>query len=151
MDFSKQLEANRRALIEDIFRRVETALRPFVDSLDVLLSGLAQGRSPADWRNRWHDFLADQAALGYCVEPKSARELEDWIEAWAAVCGLLPSTIEENNARADLGERGRPGFSLQSSGPREESSGQALEAASPFSWPVSKLELPLNRVPRPGR
>jgi len=35
-------------------------------------------------------FLAESATYGFFVNPKSVVELEDWIEAWAWFCGLLP-------------------------------------------------------------
>ncbi len=90
MDFTKQIEANRRALIADLFRRIEQALDPFAFALDWFLADLFRSRLPADWRGRWHAFVEEQAEHGFFVEPRSVRELEAWIEAWARYCGLLP-------------------------------------------------------------
>jgi hypothetical protein len=90
MDFTKQIMADLLALVEDVQRRLEAALQPFADDLDHFLAILFQARLPTDWRQRWHDFVADQATKGFFVEPQCIVELEDWIEAWARFCDLLP-------------------------------------------------------------
>jgi hypothetical protein len=92
MDFSKQIAENQRLLLADIHRRIEAALQPFADSLDVFLAELFQARLPVDWRQQWHAFVAEQANEGFFVEAESVVELEEWIEAWARFCGLLPKT-----------------------------------------------------------
>jgi len=68
-------------------------LQPFAHSLDAFLAELFSARLPSDWRERWHNFVAEQAELGFFVEPVSVEELETWIGQWAEYCGLLP--IEE--------------------------------------------------------
>jgi hypothetical protein len=107
----RQILENRRELIKEIYRRIEEALRPFARALDSFLATLFQDRLPADWRQQWHAFIADQATEGFKVNPQSVRELEEWIETWARFCGLLP--IEEarvanargaTNASADESE-----------------------------------------------
>ena len=90
MDFTKQIAEDLRLLVEDVQRRLEAALQPFADDLDTFLAILFQARLPADWRRRWHEFVADQATKGFFVEPQSVIELEEWIEAWARFCDLLP-------------------------------------------------------------
>jgi hypothetical protein len=90
MDFAKQIEYNRRLLVEDIFRRLEAALHPLVDAVNDFLAVLFSGRLPANWREQWHAFIAELEANGYRVSPTSVREYEDWIEAWARYCELLP-------------------------------------------------------------
>lgn len=101
MDFTKQIEGNRRALIADISRRIERAAEPFGFALDWFLADLFRGRLPADWRERWHAFVDEQAEHGFFVEPTSVRELEAWIEAWARYCGLLP--VENHRPVRELG------------------------------------------------
>jgi hypothetical protein len=91
MDFAKQIEYNRRLLVEDIFRRLEAALRPLVDAVNDFFAVLFSRRLPADWREQWHALIAEQEAAGYRVDPKSVQEFEDWIEAWARYCELLPA------------------------------------------------------------
>jgi hypothetical protein len=85
MDFSKQIAEDQRLLLADIRRRVEAALQPFANDLDDFLGVLFQARLPADWRQQWHNFVADAATKGFFVNPKSVVELEVWIEAWAGL------------------------------------------------------------------
>jgi hypothetical protein len=85
-----KIEANRRALIEDIFRRLEKALEPFADDLECFLAALFQARLPSDWREQWHEFVDDQATKGFTVQPESVVSLENWIEARARLRGRLP-------------------------------------------------------------
>ena len=92
MDFSKQIAEDQRLLLANIHRRIEAALQPFANDLDDFLAILFQARLPADWRRQWHDFVAEQANEGFFVKTESVVELEEWIEAWAAFCGLLPRT-----------------------------------------------------------
>jgi hypothetical protein len=103
MDFAKQIEYNRRLLVEDIFRRLEAALQPVVDALNDFFAVLFSRRLPADWREQWHAFIAEQEAAGYRVSPQSVREFEDWIEAWARYCELLP--VVEAPAAPPIGGR----------------------------------------------
>ena len=49
-DFSQTIEDNRRALVADVFRRLEAALAPFQYDLDYFLATLFQDRLPIDWR-----------------------------------------------------------------------------------------------------
>lgn len=90
MDFAKQIEYNRRLLVEDIFRRLEAALQPLVDAVNDFFAVLFSRRLPADWREQWRALIAEQEAAGYRVDPKCVQEFEDWIEAWARYCELLP-------------------------------------------------------------
>jgi hypothetical protein len=90
MDFTRQFEVANQALIDDVLRRLDSALQPFAAALDDFLAVLFSGRLPANWRQQWRQFVAKQAAAGFTVVPESARELEDWIEAWARYCELLP-------------------------------------------------------------
>jgi hypothetical protein len=90
MDFAKQIEYNRRLLVEDIFRRLEAALQPLVDAVNDFFAVLFSRRLPPDWREQWHALIAEQEAAGYRVDPRSVQEFEDWIEAWARYCELLP-------------------------------------------------------------
>ena len=90
MDFSKQIAEDQRLLLADIHRRIEAALQPFANDLDDFLAILFQARLPTDWRQQWHNFVAEAATNGFFVKPKSVVELEEWIEAWARFCGLLP-------------------------------------------------------------
>jgi len=94
MDFSKQIAEDQRLLLADIHRRIEAALQPFANDLDDFLEVLFQARLPAEWRQQWHGFVAESATKGFFVNPKSVVELEEWIEAWAGFCGLLPNGSE---------------------------------------------------------
>ncbi len=69
-----------------------------VDDVNDFFAALFANRLPADWRKRWHAFIAELEANGYRVSPVSVREYEDWIEAWARYCELLP--VEETQAVA---------------------------------------------------
>ncbi len=92
MEFTRQFEANRRALVADVFVRLEQALIPFQLALDAFLAALFNGQTlPPDWRQQWRDFVAAQKSKGYAVSPESAREMEEWIERWAGYWGLLPA------------------------------------------------------------
>ena len=103
MDFAKQIEYNRRLLVEDIFRRLEAALQPVVDAVNDFFAVLFSRRLPADWRDQWHALIAEQEAAGYRISPQSVREFEDWIEAWARYCELLP--VAETRAAPPIGGR----------------------------------------------
>jgi hypothetical protein len=89
-EYVREWEDRRRALINEVLRGIEFALQPFANSLDAFLAELFSARLPSDWRERWHAFVAEQAELGFFVEPESAEELETWIDSWANSCGLLP-------------------------------------------------------------
>jgi TolA-binding protein len=108
MDFTRQLVARRRRRLENIFRRIGEALQPFAYALDWFLATLFSGRLPADWRQQWHEFVADQATKGFFVAPQSVRELEDWIEAWARYCELLPITETQPAVKAESVAAYRP-------------------------------------------
>jgi hypothetical protein len=101
MDFTRQIAARRRRRLENIFRRIEEALQPFAYALDWFLATLFSGRLPSDWRQQWHAFVAEQAALGFTVLPQSVGEIEDWIEAWARFCELLPITESQAAVKAE--------------------------------------------------
>ena len=100
MDYDRQFYYNDRAVIDGLNRAVERALQPYCDALDSFLEELFRGRLPYGWRRRWQFFVSDQAALGYITEPKSVREMEEWIEDWARLCGLLP--LEEEDEEFEL-------------------------------------------------
>ncbi len=102
MDFERQFELNRRALLDDIDRRIVVALRPYQEGLDWFLADLFRARLPADWRRRWHAFVADQSAQGRITVPQSVREMEVWIEGWAGFCGLLPRTAAAGTRSDEL-------------------------------------------------
>jgi hypothetical protein len=51
---------------------------------------LFSARLPANWREQWRALIAEQEAAGYRIDPRSVQEFEDWIEAWARYCELLP-------------------------------------------------------------
>src|ERR1700675_1506148 len=90
MDFAKQIEYNRRLLVEDILRRLEAALQPLVDAVNDFFAVLFSSRLPADWRDQWHALIAEQEAAGYRIHPRRVQEYEDWVEAWARYWQLLP-------------------------------------------------------------
>jgi hypothetical protein len=92
-EYVREWEEVYRALVKEVLRGIEFALQPFANSLDAFLAELFSARLPSDWRERWHSFVAQQAELGFFVEPVSVEELETWIEQWARFCGLLPSDV----------------------------------------------------------
>ena len=49
------------------------------------------GPLPRDWRAQYRAVLADQAAARSPRHARQAQALEDWFEAFAQYCGLLPS------------------------------------------------------------
>src|SRR4029079_2382474 len=129
MDFSKQIAEDQRLLLADIRRRIEAALQPFANDLDDFLAVLFQGRLPVDWRQQWHAFVAEAATKGFFVNPKSVVELEEWIEAWARFCGLLPRS-DDSIGRNQSGRRqlvgsydaslARPGCDARGSGAEQQ-------------------------------
>ena len=109
MDFARQIEGNRRALLDDIDRRVEAALQPCASDLNDFFDNLFQTTLPTDWRGRWHNFVAEEATKGFFVESKSADELETWIAAWAEYCGLLPFETGSPSQDTEDDARDTPG------------------------------------------
>src|SRR5262249_17351510 len=103
MSIAEQFLESQRILVANVLRRVQEALQPFVRSLEEFLDTLFSGPLPSDWRERWHDFVAEQAARGFRVEPKSVRELEVWIEAYAKRRGLLPRREATQKSMAAVG------------------------------------------------
>ena len=91
MVFASLIYNNRLALLECLDHRIEEALRPYHEALDEFLRVLFQSTLPSSWRARWHAFVDQQAAEGFTTDPKSVREMEAWIEAWAKFCGLIPA------------------------------------------------------------
>ena len=91
-EYVREWEDIYRALVKEVLRGIEFALQPFANNLDAFLAELFSARLPSDWRERWHAFVAEQAELGFFVEPVSVEELETWIEQWARFCGLLPAS-----------------------------------------------------------
>jgi hypothetical protein len=89
-EYVREWEERRRALVNEVLLSIEHALQPFANNLDAFLAELFSARLPSDWRERWYAFVAEQAELGFLVEPESVDELETWIEQWARFCGLLP-------------------------------------------------------------
>ena len=90
MDFAPLIEQDLRAFLNDVFRRVREWLDPFETALDAFAAELFSARLPANWRERWRHFVAQQAAAGFVIQPESAQQFEDWLAAWAKFCGLLP-------------------------------------------------------------
>ena len=122
MDFSKQIAEGQRLLLADLHRRIEAALQPFANDLDDFLGVLFQARLPSDWRQQWHNFVAEAATNGFFVEPRSVVELEEWIEAWARFCGLLPRGSE-------FGQRENPSGTRTLLGSSEHRAAQTMPSA----------------------
>jgi hypothetical protein len=150
MNFAEQIEYNRRLLVEDIFRRLEAALQPVADALNDFFAVLFSRRLPADWREQWHAFIAEQEAAGYRVEPQSVREFEDWIEAWARYCELLPvAETSAVSAAKDANDLLVPKMTTTQTVPRyrngrivggvggDVSAGQSLSEAVPIFFEVA--------------
>jgi hypothetical protein len=98
MSFSSLIEHNRRQLVFDVFRRIEKFLEPFEASLDTFLVTMLASQLPADWREQWHAFIAEQKATGFTVLLESVRQLEAWIEAQAKRRGLLTEREKTQSA-----------------------------------------------------
>jgi hypothetical protein len=147
MDFSKQIAEDQRLLLADLHRRIEAALQPFANDLDDFLGVLFQARLPADWRQRWHNFVAEAATKGFFVNPKSVVELEEWIEAWARFCGLLPrddlfDRLGELIARRSAAVDRRPIVENQGTGNRGSDEQIALLGYPADSQPPQKEKKP---------
>ena len=101
MDFAKQIEYNRRLLVEDIFRRLEAALEPVVDALNNFFAVLFSARLPADWRDQWHAFIAELEAAGYRVEPHRYSSIQH-----APLRPVVGSTSDRkyDPTKAEIGE-----------------------------------------------
>jgi hypothetical protein len=150
MDFTRQLVARRRRRLENIFRRIGEALQPFAYALDWFLATLFSGRLPADWRQQWHEFVADQATKGFFVAPQSVREIEDWIEAWARFCELLP--IAESQAavkRLGVGDA-RDGRQQPATPGHSQSTQIATVAAPADANPQAPRQNPRGTAPQPA-
>jgi hypothetical protein len=143
MDFTRQITENRRLLLEDLLDRIREALIPFEQALDSFLAILFRSRLPADWRQKWHAFIAEQADAGFTVEPQSASELEAWIEQWAKFCELEPLTQVEPAAVAMPREEG-PAINYWRQGPRtaaysEQSFHHKLDQAQARLFEMSRV------------
>jgi hypothetical protein len=106
LDFSRQIEDNRRALIADVLRRLEEQLWPFHYALDAFLAQLFKAVIPQDWREKLHAFIAEQEGEGFTIAESSVSELEAWIEAWAKDCKLWPEEAGAEQATEDQNDEG---------------------------------------------
>lgn len=102
MDYAKIILLNRRALLYCLDRHIEERLRPYWEALNWFFGELFSGRLPVDWRERWHAVVGEQASRGFFTDPKSVRDVEAYVEAWARFCGLFP--IEEQRPAAVLAQ-----------------------------------------------
>jgi hypothetical protein len=110
LDFSSQIEDNRRALIADVLRRLEEQLWPFHYALDAFLAQLFKAVIPHDWREKFHAFIAEQKAKGFKIAESSVSELETWIEAWAKDCKLWPEEMVEQFAEDEIDDESESTF-----------------------------------------
>jgi hypothetical protein len=90
MDWSRSVEQLLREIHNGVKRRIEQRLGIYADALQTWLDELFRRPLPADWRQQWAHFVADQEAQGFKTAPQSCREMEVWIEAWARRRHLLP-------------------------------------------------------------
>ena len=77
---------------DELMRLVGEKLQVFATALEDWINTRLQKPLPADWREQLAQFLAVWDAKGYEVLPVHVRGLEDWIEAWARLRGVLPAT-----------------------------------------------------------
>ncbi len=75
MDFAPLIEQDLRAFLNDVFRRVREWLDPFETALDAFVAELFSARLPANWRERWRHFVAQQAAAGFVIQPETPSSL----------------------------------------------------------------------------
>jgi hypothetical protein len=75
-------------------------LRPYQQALQAFFADLFHSRLPANWRERWHRFVDEQATLGFVTEPESVADVEVFIHDWARYWGLLPPEEERVALRA---------------------------------------------------
>ena len=74
-----------------VMRRLEQELERFASALEQWLYALDARPDRRGWRAAFADFVAEQEADGFTVEPASKHELETWIATWA---GEDPPTAE---------------------------------------------------------
>ena len=86
-EYSAVLAKVLRLVFAQWLERIQQKLQLFSAALDEWLHELF-GNPTIDWRDRFEQFLAEQAAAGYFVAPESRRELIEYLEAWAASIGL---------------------------------------------------------------
>lgn len=91
MDYESLFRAYVREVVRIFHRLVEEKLTPFAVALEEFVNRLLSQTLPADWRDRLAAHLAEWDAKGYRVEAVGLRRLENWIEGWARLRGLLPT------------------------------------------------------------
>ena len=112
MDFAPLIEQDLRAFLNDVFRRVRDWLDPFETALDAFVAELFSARLPANWRERWRQFVAEQAAAGFVVVPECAtvrglaRSLGEVLRVVAGggaeACGTQPDAFPLRQAEHPL-------------------------------------------------
>jgi hypothetical protein len=134
---------------------VEQALRPFWLALDWFLADLFQARLPADWRRQWHGFVAQQTAQGRPPEPQCVQEMEEWIEAWARFCDLLPlaempvaqpSPLSQGTAGPAIGPQPVRATAFQRAAPHHPTQQEIIERF--FNEKLEEAQRHLNEIHR---
>jgi hypothetical protein len=75
------IEANRRALLEDLKQLIEEVLQPFADDLREFLTRVRAGQFGNEWRSAWQDFVATQAEAGFNMDADSIGRLVQLMES----------------------------------------------------------------------
>ncbi len=100
MDFEKLFSQLDRLMFFELKHELSRRLRPYQDALWSFFADLFQSSLPANWRERWHGFVEEQAAVGFFTDPKSVSDVEVFIHDWARYWGLLPHENEPAAIRA---------------------------------------------------
>jgi len=143
MDFAAEILECCREWFDELERRIEEALKPFAANLQRFLDQIFSHPLPDDWRDRWHAFVAEQAALGFFVEEKSIVEMEAWIGEEARRRGLIKSAVRitklsQHESATDTHNATAAGTrELPESSPRLRASGenQAPDRTDPSTFP----------------
>ncbi|HTM56056.1 MAG TPA: hypothetical protein VL175_18655 [Pirellulales bacterium] len=76
------IEANKRALLNDLRQLIEEALEPFADALREFLEQVRAGQFGSHWRGAWQSFVETQAEAGFNIDAESVSRLEQLMEDW---------------------------------------------------------------------
>jgi hypothetical protein len=110
------IEANKRALLEDLIQLIEEALQPFAEDLREFLERVRGGQFGSDWRDAFHVFVETQADAGFYIDADSVTRLVQLMESWERQTpGARPSEPTRIAVRAgDNAAQPDPHFMLAS-------------------------------------
>src|SRR3954468_11154254 len=76
------IEANKRAMLQNLMQLIEEALQPFADDLREFLERARAGQFGSEWRATWQSFAETQAEAGFNMDADSIGRLVQLMESW---------------------------------------------------------------------